>query len=53
MIVKVKGPYSVDYRGRLYKPGEKVDMAKQEAERLIQKGIVEEVKPEKEQDKKE
>ena len=41
MVVKVKGPYSVSYKGKLYTPGEKLDMDKAEAERLIKKGIVE------------
>lgn len=51
MIVKVKGPYSVLYKGNLYEPGKSLDMERKEAERLIKKGIVEEVK-EQEKEKK-
>lgn len=43
MKLTVKYPHSVDYKGKLYLPGESLpkDMPKKEAERLVKKGRVE------------
>ena len=40
MRVRVKGPYSLEYKGKLYLPGNRVDINKEDAQRLLVRGIV-------------
>ncbi len=41
MQIIVKESHSIDYKQHLYLPGDKIDLPKKEAKRLIAKGVAE------------